>query len=283
MNTALKRLIWNFVPPGLLWLMQRSVVYRGDYRTWRDAVAASEGYDAGQILEKVRESLLKVKKGDAVYERDSVLFNERQYSWPLLTALLWIASRNRNRLHLIDFGGSLGSSYFQNRHFLSHLSELSWNIVEQAKFVECGRRDFEDGILAFYSTVEECGTARPCDTILLSSVLPYIEQPHDFLYNILSIGFEYVIIDRTPLLLGSARDQLTVQTVPECIYRASYPAWFFERTGILRHFEKQYEKVAEFDALAGTIRVGTSLAFDKGFIFKRIASANGLMQDGTHP
>jgi putative methyltransferase (TIGR04325 family) len=281
MRAELKKLLKEFIPPGLQWL-RRSNVFKGDYRSWQDAVASSEGYDANQIMEKVRNSLLKVKNGGAVYERDSVLFDEVQYSWPLLSALLWIASRNGNRLHLIDFGGSLGSSYFQNRRFLAHLSELSWNIVEQAKFVECGRRKFEDGILAFHTTIEECRTARPCDTILLSSVLPYIERPHELLDSILATRFEYVIIDRTPLLLWGKKDRLTVQAVPSHIYRASYPAWFFGRIDFLRHFEGRYEQVAEFDALAGAIRVGVSLAFDKGFIFKRITPPNGQAPDGTY-
>lgn len=273
MHPAVKILIRDFMPPGLLWFLRRSV-YSGNYRNWKDAVAASVGYDANLILDKVRDALLKVKNGEAVYERDSVLFDRVQYSWPLLAALLWIASRNDNRLHLIDFGGSLGSSYFQNRRFLSHFKELSWNIVEQPKFVECGKLHFDDGILAFHATIEECCAVRPCDTFLLSSVLPYIERPHELLDSIIAAGFEYVIIDRTPLLLWGEEDRLTVQTVPEHIYRASYPAWIMNREDLLRHFAGRYEKVAEFDALAGAIRVGASVAFDKGFIFKRLAQAS---------
>lgn len=231
---------------------------------------ASEGYDTDRILEKVRHALLKVKTGEALYERDSVLFDEVQYSWPLLSALLWIASCGGNRLHLIDFGGSLGSSYFQNRRFLAHLSEWSWNIVEQANFVACGKREFEDGILAFYTTIAECRAARPCNAVLLSSVLPYVENPHQWLDSIVAEGFEYILIDRTPLLLRGERDRLTVQTVPAHIYQASYPTWFFAKTAFLKHFEGRYEKIAEFDALSGAMRIGLSLAFDRGFIFKRV-------------
>ena len=270
MRAELKNLLKEFIPPGLQRL-RRSNVFAGDYRSWQDAAAASEGYDSDLILGKVRHTLLKVKNGETPYERDSVLFDDVQYSWPLLSALLWIASCSGNRLHLIDFGGSLGSSYFQNRRFLSHLSEWSWNIVEQTNFVECGRREFEDGILAFYMTIEEGRAARPCNAILLSSVLPYVESHHEWLERIVAAGFEYIVIDRTPFLLRDDRDRLTVQTVPAHIYKASYPAWFFGRAGFLRHFEGRYEKVAEFDALSGAMRIGLSLAFDRGFIFKRMA------------
>jgi len=47
-----------------------------------EAMELSTGYDSERILGKVRDSLLKVKRGEAVYERDSVLFDKVQYSWP---------------------------------------------------------------------------------------------------------------------------------------------------------------------------------------------------------
>src|ERR1700686_2222088 len=87
----------------------------GNYAAWADAKAASSGYVSDIILEKVKISLQKVKNGEAQFERDSVLFDKIEYSWPLLAGLLWVASREGNRLNLVDFGGSLGSSYYQNR------------------------------------------------------------------------------------------------------------------------------------------------------------------------
>ena len=63
----------------------------GNYNSWEAALAASTGYDSELILEKTRTALLKVKNGEAIYERDSVLFNEVQYASPLLSGLMWIA------------------------------------------------------------------------------------------------------------------------------------------------------------------------------------------------
>ena len=70
-------------------------------------------YDKWEDVEKVKASILKVKNGEAVYERDSVLFDEIHYSQPLLSA--FDKSIIDNRLHIVDFGGSLVSSYFKNR------------------------------------------------------------------------------------------------------------------------------------------------------------------------
>lgn len=90
----------------------------GNFSSWNEAVIRSTGYDSQIILEKVKNSLLMVRDGMAPYERDSVIFSEVQYSFPLLSGLMWIAAQNNGRLNVLDFGGSLGSSYFQNLHFL---------------------------------------------------------------------------------------------------------------------------------------------------------------------
>lgn len=241
--------------------------YFGNYSGWEQASQDSTGYDSDVILERVRDALIKVKNGEAVYERDSVLFDEIQYSWPLLAGLLWIASRNGNRLNLLDFGGSLGSSYFQNRALLDSLHEFSWSVVEQNAFVHCGRELFEDQFLKFYFSIEECLNVQQPDLILLSSVLPYLEAPYELLTQILKQKFAYIVIDRTPILNGF-KDRMTVQHVPAEIYDARYPAWILGRHKLLGMFENNYELVMQFDALAGSIFLGDTFAYDKGFIFR---------------
>lgn len=241
--------------------------FSGNYRTWVEACRASSGYDSELILEKVRDALLKVKQGEAVYERDSVLFDEVQYSWSLLAGLLWIASRSGNRLNLIDFGGSLGSSYFQNLGFLNHLDELYWSIVEQERFVECGKRLFEDGRLGFYDNLDECMAERHPDAILFSSVIQYLEKPYEVLKEVIGKGFTYIIFDRTAFL-AKGDDRITVQAVPPDIYPASYPAWFFNQEKFLVFFSGTYELIAGFDSFE-SFRLEDQTAQNKGFIFRK--------------
>jgi hypothetical protein len=57
--------------------------------------------------------------------------------------------------------------------------------------------------------------------------------------------------------------------VPAELYAASYPAWIFGREHLLGCICKEYDLVAEFDALAGKIDLGDACAFDKGFIFRK--------------
>ncbi|MBI5140226.1 MAG: methyltransferase, TIGR04325 family [Candidatus Vogelbacteria bacterium] len=151
----MKKIIREIIPPIIIRKyrdLKKQNGFFGNYDTWKEAANETTGYDTQKILEKVRASIWKVKSGEAAYERDSILFNKVQYAWPVLSCLLYVATKNQDRLNVLDFGGSLGSSYYQNVKFLNHLLELRWNIVEQKKFVEVGRETFENDYLKFYST-----------------------------------------------------------------------------------------------------------------------------------
>jgi putative methyltransferase (TIGR04325 family) len=223
--------------------------FTGDYATWEEAKKNCTGYDAPNILEKVKSSLLKVRNGDAVYERDSVLFDHIEYSMPLLVFLLYSASASGNKLNILDFGGSLGSSYFQNRNFLNQLTDLKWSIVEQAHFVDCGKQSFQDETLKFYDSIAHCKKDRNPNAILLSSVLPYLSAPYSVLEEIFSHQFEFIIIDRTPFFSNvNFQDRLTIEHVPSHIYEAEYPAWFFNENKFLDFFKTKYKVKESFNS-----------------------------------
>jgi putative methyltransferase (TIGR04325 family) len=225
--------------------------WSGNFGSWEDAKKQCSGYDSDIIIEKVKNSLLKVKNGEAVHERDSVLFNEITYSFPLLAALMWVAARKDGKLNVLDFGGSLGSTYFQNRLFLKDLSEVNWNIVEQEKFIIEGKKNFESSKLRFYRSVEDCLEENKPDVVLLSGVLQYLEKPYEFLRNLEQFDFEYIFIARTAFF-DEFDDILTIQKVPPAIYDASYPAWFFSEEKFLNYIkERKYEIMLEFDDSMG--------------------------------
>ena len=225
---------------------ERGIHLTGDYPSWQAAMKDSTGYDSGIILEKTRAALLKVKNGEAVYERDSVLFDEIQYSWPLLVALMWVAARSNGNLNVLDFGGSLGSTYFQNRAFFADLYEVRWNIVEQEQHVEAGKKWFEDDRLKFYASLEACLAATRPKVILLSGVLQYLPDPYGLLDRLSTLPCETLIIDRTPFFDGST-DRLCVQHVPAEIYPATYPSWIFSLEHLRAYCKEHWDIVAEFD------------------------------------
>jgi len=253
---TLKDMIRLFTPPAFIYLADRlrsgggrgAYELSGDYHSWDEAMAASTGYDASIVLEKTKTALLNVKDGQAAYERDSVLFDEIQYAWPLLAGLLWVAARSDGRLDVLDFGGSLGSTYYQNRAFLRKLRYVKWNIVEQAAHVETGRECCEDERLRFYLSIAECLADTQPNVVILSSVLQYLEHPYEVLDELLALpGTLATIIDRTPFWDGRA-DRLCVQTVPPSIYDASYPSWVFSRQRFHSHLRADWEVMATFDS-----------------------------------
>lgn len=269
---AIKNIIKKLTPPIIIEIYQRLYTqnqclytqkygWHGDYKTFKDAKIDSTGYDRMEILERVKDSILKVKKGEAVYERDSVIFNEIHYSWPLLTGLMWIAA-NKGRLYVVDFGGSLGSGYFQNKKFLEGI-DVKWSVVEQEHFVKVGKELIADERLRFYESIEMCMQDSHPDAIVFSSVLQYLDDPYKFIERILSYKFEYILIDRTQFT--DNKELITVQKVPPHIYEASYPCWIFNESKFFDAFIEDYEIIKKFEALGG--RIG-DFAF-KGAILKR--------------
>ena len=272
MEKEAKNIIKKFVPPLFIDVYSKLTKINikpkygwfGNYSSWEEASLLCEGYDSKIILEKVKSALLKVKNCEAVYERDSVLFDHIQYSWALLATLLKIGVEN-GKLHIVDFGGSLGSSYFQNKDFLAVIDDIQWNIVEQSHFVDVGKAEFEDDHLKFYYSIDECLEQIQCDVLLLSSVLQYLESPFSYIEQILMNNFKYIIIDRTAFTL-SVQSFITVQRVPPEIYSASYPCWFFNEDSLLDIFQKKYDLQYSFNALDSSNLPNT---YFKGFVFKR--------------
>jgi putative methyltransferase (TIGR04325 family) len=253
------------VLPGWLRHSLSGIFYgwHGNYSSWSEALEKSGGYDSEKIIEKVRVSASLVKNGLAAYERDSVLFYKAEFSFPLLSGLMWIAALNKGKLNVLDFGGSLGSTYFQNKSFLDSLPELNWCIVEQPAFVDIGISSFADERLHFFHTIDECVGSFEIDVVIFSSVLQYIEKPFTLLHKIKDIGINFVLIDRTPFIQGN--DRITLQKVPPAIYKGSYPCWFFNKKKFIDWFSEEYDKILEFDALD---KANIRSEF-RGFIFQR--------------
>jgi putative methyltransferase (TIGR04325 family) len=272
-NSGLKRWIGDWVPPHVRRLVRGSsrdqaVRYAGNFASWNDARRASQGYDAPAILERVKQATFKVQRGEAAYERDSVVFDRVEHSYPLLVGLLRTALRNGGRLNVLDVGGSLGSTFYQCRQALEPAAKIQWSVVEQPSFVSCGREHFETEQLRFFDDLDTCLRSQPHDVAILSSVLPYVEEPHALLETI-SQNVPAVIIDRTPVW-SERPDRITVEYVPASIYgvATSYPAWILNREWLLAHFSGRFCPRFEFEALAGRIEVDGTTAQDTGWLFE---------------
>ena len=277
-----KKKIYKFIPP-IIWDLKKSFLkskdkkapshrlkWSGNYKSWEEAESKTIGYNANNIFKKTAEAILKVKHGEAKYERDSVLFDKPEYSWPLLATLLKISVENNNTLNILDFGGSLGSSYFQNKDFLTGIRNMSWSVVEQEHYTSFGNEKVADDVLRFYFNIEDCIIDRHPQVLLLSGVVQYLSEPYQWLEKFKSKNFEYIIFDRTSFIEAES-DRLTIQNVPANVYEASYPAWFFNYGKFVSFFEAQYALIADFESHHGfVITLEDNIrAYYKGLILKR--------------
>ena len=235
---------------------------------WAAAVARSSGYDHARILERVVSATREVVAGHAAYERDSVLFHEPDLRFEILAPLLRAALRHGGRLEVIDFGGSLGSTFRQCRPFIP-LAHVDWHVVEQAAFAAAGTAEFTTPELSFHSSIDDFPATALPRTLLASSVLQYLEDPLGHVRRWATLGIDTLIIDRTPMW-GDAEDALCIQHVPRHIYPASYPCWVLSRERLLATLGKGWQLLAEFGGPEGRfhVRGGPRFAFS-GMILER--------------
>lgn len=264
----LKKLAPEFILD--LWLSRNKNTFTGIYSSWEEAEKICSGYDQDNILRKVADATEKVVAGEAVFERDSMLFYHEEYNWPLVNTLLRIASKNNNELCVLDFGGALGSTYFQNKKQLSSLNRLKWCVVEQTNFAKLGADKFQTNELCFYENIDSCTKENNISVVLLSSVLQYLENPYDILEHLKKVKAGWLIVDRMPVLKEKSVDRLAVQHVPAAIYKASYPIRFLAEINLLSCIEEEYDLLEKFDSLGGrmTLEKPHEYAFYMGYIFK---------------
>ncbi len=238
-----KALLREICPPGLRRAYRALFQwrwFRGRYASWSEAQAHAGSYDEPAILAKVLRATLEVKAGRAAYERDAVLFHEPAPDDSLLAGLMQVAAENGGRLRVLDFGGSLGTTYWQHRRELGRLPELRWSVVEQSHFVAAGRQHLQDETLRFHLTLDEAEQAAPHDVLLLSGVIQCLPDPHAFLADCVRRRPLAILLHNVPLHRGEP-DHLRIEHVPPEIYSATYPFWFFNEAGIMAHFAGQYQ------------------------------------------
>ena len=159
-------------------ILQRKIKLSGNYKSWEEALKLSKGYSDHKIFEKTKKSLESVLSKQAKFERDSFLFYTESYDETLLSIFKKIKKKIK-RIHLCDFGGSLGSLYFQHGSiFKSNL--IDWNVVEQKHYVKYANNKIDIKNLYFYDNLNFLSKKR-INVALFSSSLQYLKYPYQIL------------------------------------------------------------------------------------------------------
>ena len=257
-----------WVPPAAVGMLRRTarrgVYFSGNFQTWQEAQSKAEGYDQGAILDRVLNATREVCQGRAVFERDGALFDQKTPPYALLAAVMRVLATQKP-IHILDFGGALGSSFFQCRDWIRGIGSVAWSVVEQANFVEAGRAHIHEDGLHFFKSMKECIASNgAADLILFSGVLQYVPDPWSILSEAVTYGPRMLVIDRTPFHPANS-ERIRIQHVPTSLGRASYPVRILSESSLLSLLEKEYMNIGSFPALDGMI----SGAHFKGFIFDR--------------
>ena len=213
--------------------------FTGPFNTWKDARKNSEGYDNDKIIKKLFESAIKVKNKKFAYERDTVLFSKPSYDWLILYNILKHYNNYKN-LNLIDFGGSLGSTYYQHKFFLKLFKSVKWNIIEQKKITTIGKKFFKNKRLNFYNDLEFAMKENKPKLILLNNVLQYIENPTQIIDILSKYKGVTIIIDKI-IFTKKAKGIIIVQKNPKRIYEAAYPLRIFSKSKFLKKISQHFK------------------------------------------
>ena len=278
----IKQLVYKYLRALKNKIIPGNVVWQGNYKTWEAAQRHCSGYSEDIILEKVKSAALTVKSGEACYERDSVLFYKPQIAEELVSILLQVPVRLGSSLNVLDFGGSLGSSYFQNRSALTMHRALQWNIVEQEHYVNCGKEYFETDELHFFNTIEECADKQSINVILAACVLQYIPNPYQWIDKFMGLNSDYIIFDRMGFI-DNVEDVLTVQTVPPSIYKGSYPCYFFNKEKVIKKMEQSgFSLLKDWgDQITSPVKVNGKHCKWESLVFKRESLTKGVVNSLT--
>jgi putative methyltransferase (TIGR04325 family) len=234
----------------------------GDFATWEEAARQTTGYDTEEIVLKGVVAARQVRDGKAVCERDTVLFQNRQYLWPTVSGVLLGAARNGGEVHLVDFGGGFGSMYYTLSPFLRRMKKVRWHVMELPRTAGIGKQEFQTTELLFHENLEDCLLRHRVDGVLMGAVLQYLPEPYAFLSALVEKGFDYIVLDRTSFHDGDG-DRIHVQRVPEWIYAASYPCWALDYQKCLALLARRYDLVDVIPCQEGLV---ANMAF-RGLVF----------------
>jgi putative methyltransferase (TIGR04325 family) len=245
-----------------------SQTLRGSFPNWQAACRESTGYDQPIILERLAKAAEDAVRSDGqLYERDGVLFAEPITPFPLLALLLLAAGKNEGSLNVLDFGGGFGSTYRQCQPFLTHLSSLRWDIVEQENVAAAGKQRFATDILRFYSTIDEVVSKQTPEVVIFSGVLQYLNDPYAVLASASACKPSMIVVDRNPFWDGD-EDIFSLQIVSDDIFPARLPFRVFGSNSLETALAPTYRKLSEFDTVDPTMLVGLDTVRFRGKVFE---------------
>ncbi len=220
-------------------------MWSGSYPDWEAAARACRKISLEGQRRAYERALGEVLDGRALFERDSLLQHQPVTCWPLMLALRDLQARGTLQPTILDYGGGLGSVYFQHRAWWSADRPVTWNVVELPEIAATGQRLVQDSQLRFFDSLEEVVHQQPPDLILAAGIMPMVPSPEALLDTLASLGASWVFLDRIPVTHRQGQTLITRQVVPRCIYESESPFWFFDESSLLQMLSSRFRIVGQ--------------------------------------
>jgi putative methyltransferase (TIGR04325 family) len=228
----------QLLTPPIVWRLARRLRSRGPmegpFASWEAASASATGWDSPGIVEQALAAAREVRDGAAAFERDSVARETIIYSPTILAALLLAADRH-HALNVIDFGGGLGSNYYQNLKLVRALSatSTSWNVVERAPLARIGAEQFQTAQLRFHDDLGAVRLDRP--VLLFTGSLQYVADAFGLLADAVARA-DIIALDRV-LVWRQPQHAVFVQRLDARRFGpVTLPTWCFAKDALIDWF-----------------------------------------------
>lgn len=257
------------VTPPLIWdaasrVRRRAVpaVFDGPLTSWAEAEALATGWESPAIVDKTLALSLKMRDGEIAFQQDTLVHERVTYS-PTILAFLARASATGTPLDIIDFGGSLGTNYYQNRAIIAPAEargSLKWRVVELPKTVALGRKHFANETLRFYDDWQSAADEAHDPKMLFTGSFQCVPDPLTLLDEVAGRHIPLIAFDRL-LVSPAAAHEVYVQRPPARYYAATMPVWCFSRSAFEAEMAARgYDLIAEFEQVTQFAHVGLIFA-----------------------
>jgi putative methyltransferase (TIGR04325 family) len=174
---------------------ENSKVWEGIYATFAETEAKNAVFEEPIWLDKIRErarhQLLQASVSAAV----SPAAVTSDYALPFVAAL---AAQRDKELHILDFGGGMGTGFIPLVNMLPHHQPINFVIVENGAVCNAGREFFGgDSRISFREDVPDAGGV-DYDIVHCGSSLHYVDDWEGLLDKFTALYPEYLLFADLP-------------------------------------------------------------------------------------
>ena len=116
--------------------------------------------------------------------------------------LFWLSKLYGENQHLVDFGGSVGLTYYALRRYSPMPAGSSWTVVEVPKIAVQGRLIAQREQAADLAFVDRLEAAPPADILLSAGALQFMEESVPGVIERLPSKPRYILLNKLPLTNG---------------------------------------------------------------------------------